>query len=152
MSTQTPKAAGQAAYCVHRTFAANVDHATERKAFERWYVENAFDYERNPIGSEQCADEWRGWLGRAALVEPAQQPADFWKSFLDAVWWEFEEGERRTVPCNAPGHDHETIGIWDADNGELAGKPCDWCKTWNAAVALVDGKVNSKAGHDSDKA
>ena len=34
---------------------------------------------------------------------------------------------------NAPGHGHETPGIWDADNGEKAGQPCVWCKDWNSA-------------------
>ena len=30
----------------------------------------------------------------------------------------------------APGHHHDVPGIWDADNGPLAGKPCEWCRTW----------------------
>lgn len=29
---------------------------------------------------------------------------------------------------NAPGHGHSVPGIWDSDNGELAGKECAWCK------------------------
>lgn len=30
-----------------------------------------------------------------------------------------------------PGHWHTVPGVWDADNGPLAGRPCEWCKTWN---------------------
>ena len=40
---------------------------------------------------------------------------------------------------NAPGHGHSVPGIWDSDNGELAGKECAWCKVWTAAVALAEG-------------
>ena len=38
----------------------------ERKAFEQWYVCNAFDYERNPIGSRECGLQWSAWKARAA--------------------------------------------------------------------------------------
>ena len=40
---------------------------------------------------------------------------------------------------NAPGHGHSVPGIWDSDNGELAGKDCAWCQVWAAAVALAEG-------------
>ena len=45
---------------------------------------------------------------------------------------------------NAPGHAHEVPGVWDSDNGELAGKPCAWCAVWAKAVA--NGLVGSNAG------
>ena len=38
----------------------------ERKAFQQWYVCNAFDYERNPIGSRECGLQWSAWKARAA--------------------------------------------------------------------------------------
>ena len=41
----------------------------ERKAVEQWYVENAFDYERDPLGSKLCGDQWAAWKYRAALTE-----------------------------------------------------------------------------------
>lgn len=37
----------------------------ERARFEDWYVQNAFDYVANPIGSRDCALQWKGW--QAAL-------------------------------------------------------------------------------------
>lgn len=43
---------------------------------------------------------------------------------------------------NAPGHGHERPGIWDDDNGELAGKPCAWCALWNRAKASLDAATN----------
>ena len=33
----------------------------------------------------------------------------------------------------APGHAHNIPGIWDRDNGPLAGKPCAWCALWREA-------------------
>jgi len=39
----------------------------ERKEFEQWYVENAFDYVRDPIGSKLCADQWAAWKARSAM-------------------------------------------------------------------------------------
>jgi hypothetical protein len=32
-----------------------------RQAFEEWYTVNAFDYEANPIGSQQCGLQWKAW-------------------------------------------------------------------------------------------
>jgi hypothetical protein len=32
-----------------------------RQAFEDWYTVNAFDYEANPIGSQQCGLQWKAW-------------------------------------------------------------------------------------------
>ena len=37
----------------------------ERKKFESWYACNAFDYERNPIGSRDCGLQWAAWQARA---------------------------------------------------------------------------------------
>lgn len=37
----------------------------------------------------------------------------------------------------APGHHHRIKGVWDEDNGERAGKPCEWCAEWSAARALL---------------
>jgi len=41
----------------------------ERAAFEQWYVENAFNYERDPLGSKLCGDQWAAWKYRAAAPQ-----------------------------------------------------------------------------------
>ena len=33
----------------------------ERKEFEEWYSQNAFDYQSNPIGSRECGLQWKAW-------------------------------------------------------------------------------------------
>lgn len=38
---------------------------------------------------------------------------------------------------NAPGHGHKVAGVWDDDNGDKAGTPCEWCGVWNGAAAVV---------------
>jgi chemotaxis protein histidine kinase CheA len=41
---------------------------------------------------------------------------------------------------NAPGHSHRTPGVWDIDNGELAGKKCSWCELWQEALEIYRQK------------
>jgi hypothetical protein len=49
------------------------------------------------------------------------------------------DDSRRPYEKNAPGHAHWKPGIWDRDNGERAGKPCEWCAAWHAAHAALEG-------------
>ncbi len=37
----------------------------------------------------------------------------------------------------SPNHAHEVPGIWDPDNGELAGKPCAECAMYDLARKIV---------------
>ena len=62
--------------------------------------------------------------------------AESWQSILEAVMREMPHHGRGDG--NAPGHGHAIPGIWDKDNGELAGKECAWCKTWSAARAAIE--------------
>ena len=41
------------------------------------------------------------------------------------------------VKGNSPDHKHSVPGIWDSDNGDLAGLPCAWCLTWVKFTALI---------------
>ena len=36
----------------------------------------------------------------------------------------------------APGHCHTVPGIWDSDNGILAGQPCALCAIWRKAETM----------------
>ncbi|MBN5108837.1 hypothetical protein JY464_07080 [Stenotrophomonas maltophilia] len=48
----------------------------ERARFEEWYVQNAFDYEANPIGSRDCALMRKAWnAALAAQPSPGGQDA-----------------------------------------------------------------------------
>lgn len=40
-----------------------------RDVFEQWYVVNAFDYEKNPIGSRQCSLQWQAWQAATKAAE-----------------------------------------------------------------------------------
>lgn len=42
--------------------------------FEQWYVENAFDYAANPIGSRECGLMRKAW--HAALVAKQAEDGD----------------------------------------------------------------------------
>lgn len=37
----------------------------------------------------------------------------------------------------SPNHSHSIPGVWDGDNGELAGKPCAECALYDLAVAKL---------------
>lgn len=75
----------------------------------------------------------RAARGRAELE--AQRVPDEFADVMRAVFAEMEarDGHRG----NAPGHAHEVPGIWDDDNGDLAGQPCAWCALWNKAAAML---------------
>ncbi|EMI48766.1 hypothetical protein C405_14623 [Stenotrophomonas maltophilia AU12-09] len=48
----------------------------ERARFEEWYVQNAFDYEANPIGSRDCALMRKAWnAALSAQPSPSGQDA-----------------------------------------------------------------------------
>lgn len=61
-----------------------------------------------------------------------------WQEVVDAVKREAADRVTHTSHGNAPGHCHSISGVWDGDNGALAGKECAWCKTWNAAMGKGD--------------
>ena len=46
------------------------------------------------------------------------------------------ERRRKYRYGNAPGHCHNTPGIWDSDNGKLAGQKCGWCEVWQEALEV----------------
>ncbi|WP_432262761.1 hypothetical protein [Cupriavidus sp. TMH.W2] len=75
-------------------------------------------------------------------------PAADWRALLAAVLRELaqERADRHSPhhPGNAPGHAHARPGIWDADNGVLAGQPCAWCTTWSAARRALGEEDGSR--------
>lgn len=48
---------------------AQASAVDERAAFEAWYSQNAFNFERDPIGSRECGLQWKAWQARAALAQ-----------------------------------------------------------------------------------
>ena len=46
----------------------------ENLAFELWYATHAFDYERHPIGSRECALQRAAWIARS--TRGTAPPAD----------------------------------------------------------------------------
>ena len=48
-----------------------------RAQFEAWYVENAFDFVKNPIGSRECSLMWKAWQAAITAVQQVrQQPVE----------------------------------------------------------------------------
>lgn len=67
--------------------------------------------------------------------EKLRKDAERHQYLLEAVLCEIPH--RKGGRGNAPGHAHSVPGIWDDDNGALAGKECAWCKVWNEAVSAM---------------
>ena len=76
---------------------------------------------------DQCKTK-RTWVGLT----------DEDKAILEAV---HRELDRDCDEGNAPGHSHRTKGVWDEDNGKLAGKPCAWCLTWAKFTTLIKNEA-----------
>lgn len=66
------------------------------------------------------------------------QLADAWLVLARIV--AHQDIRHRGSAPNAPGHGHKVAGIWDDDNGLLAGTQCDWCALWQRARDLIGGQ------------
>lgn len=64
-----------------------------------------------------------------------QRDADRWRTIVPRLLAEL--GERGRSDGNAPGHAHRVPGVWDSDNGRLAGKTCAWCAVWHEAKTAL---------------
>lgn len=62
-----------------------------------------------------------------------------WKPVVEAVVREIPDRDDETS-YNAPGHAHQIPGVWNDDNGALAGKECAWCKAWNTAKEVIQAR------------
>lgn len=69
-----------------------------------------------------------------AEIESLRRDLVDWQEVLAAVKREAPERLTSHARGNAPGHSHSISGVWDDDNGALAGKECAWCKAWSAAM------------------
>ena len=69
-----------------------------------------------------------------AEIESLRKDLVDWQEVLAAVKREVPERFTSHARGNAPGHSHSISGVWDDDNGVLAGKECAWCKAWSAAM------------------
>lgn len=68
MTTPSPPPAGE------------LPELPNEQGFEHWYVTNAFDYERNPLGSRECGIARKAWhaaLAAIASKAPRREPFDF---------------------------------------------------------------------------
>lgn len=82
------------------------------------------------------AHECDGWAEAVALSGKHAVPDDF-RDVFAAVIRELENNRFGGHNGNAPGHAHDIPGVWDSDNGALAGQPCAWCALWNKAKAML---------------
>lgn len=70
-----------------------------------------------------------------AAVQAVQNENTEYRELLRELLVQLCENPSIREDGNAPGHAHEVPGVWDSDNGDLAGKPCAWCAMWARSVA-----------------
>lgn len=83
MNTETDKKPASAQSDLTDGFAVMLEKM-ERAAFEKWYAENAFNFERDPIGSRDCGLQWAAWKARAAHNKPCRGIAHHGCNYLAA--------------------------------------------------------------------
>src|SRR5574343_489196 len=81
-----------------------------------------------------CVNACAGMADPAAEIAELKRQRDELFSVISAIAEEVPH--RHWSRGNAPGHGHDVAGIWDDDNGALAGKECGWCKAWRSAVDI----------------
>lgn len=84
------------------------------------------DIDGNELTIHQMVRREKDWA--AARI----QQAEMYEAALK-LWYE-QQKDRVGRKGNGPGCGHSTPGIWDSDNGTLAGKECGECKLWAIAV------------------
>ncbi len=73
--------------------------------FEQWYVDNAFDYVRDPIGSRDCSLQRKAWHGGIAALRAGQGdgetgvPAGFWLAPKEPDEEMIEAGKDERMEC-----------------------------------------------------
>ena len=69
----------------------------------------------------------------ADLIEAQQAEIAQLRGLLGKVFSELDTTQ-------SPGHHHSIAGVWDDYNGELSGKPCEWCATWSEVRQELEQK------------
>lgn len=69
--------------------------------------------------------------------DAALRDRDYARGLIHAVVREIPHLSHRASNGNGPGHSHSRPGIWDSNNGEIAGKACSWCAIWRAAEKIA---------------
>ena len=83
-----------------------------------------------------CVNACAGMADPAAEIAGLKRQRDELLAVISGIVEEVPH--RHGSRGNAPGHGHDTPGIWDSDNGALAGKECGWCKAWRCAVEIYN--------------
>ncbi|MBH1688944.1 hypothetical protein I5U86_00565 [Stenotrophomonas maltophilia] len=91
----------------------------ERARFEEWYVQNAFDYEANPIGSRDCALMRKAW--NAALSAPPSPggQGDALATLIDQWMARADRHEASALEADSIGGMQMAVAVHEARAAEL---------------------------------
>lgn len=86
------------------------------------------DIDDNPLTIHQMVRKEPEWA--ASRIQQAERYEHLLK-----LWYE-QQADRVTSKGNAPGHGHPIPGVWDTDNGKIAGHRCAECTLFSLAEQL----------------
>ena len=86
------------------------------------------DIDGNDCTIQQMVRNEPQWT--AARVQQAEKYEEALK-----LWYR-QQGDSAGRDGNGPNHGHSTAGIWDSDNGHIAGHDCAECALFEMAKAL----------------
>lgn len=120
---------------VYRTRQGTLENVVLLAAYEALQADRDQQYDMKVKAREQRDVVTAKLKALQAECEKLRKDAERYRSLLETVLREIPH--RKWERGNAPRHCHSVPGIWDEDNGALAGKECAWCKVWNEAVSAM---------------
>lgn len=101
-----------------------------------FFVQSDEECEANARRIVSCVNACAGMEDPAAEITELKRQRDELFAVISTIAEEVPH--RHGSRGNAPGHGHDVAGIWDSDNGALAGKECGWCKAWRCVVDIYN--------------
>lgn len=82
------------------------------------------------------------FYGVAALLHELANSLELYEKTL--LLWHRQQKYSARDNGNAPGHGHAIPGVWDDDNGDIAGHRCAECLLWSLAEKLAAAESSPK--------
>lgn len=131
---------------------------TQRQQFEQWYACNAFNYERDPIGSRNCGLQWDAWKAAqahmidAAALTKCNQIIHTQKMAIEAmqanesVLKDFQDRD-----FEARGKLAGALKCWHRLTGEEAAELAAFVNQLNQSWSDLYGKEHQERGKERDE-
>lgn len=98
-----------------------------------------YDIDDNEVTLRQMIRDEPEWA--AVRIQQAERYEEAMK-----LWYDQEQQRKYfRLDGNSPGHGHPISGVWDSDNGAIAGHECGQCILWNMVKGMFAEKPQQVA-------